>query len=207
MDPWWSEATKLPFATQDGGAYIGGPFRGVVHTTEDKSYKPSTTSYYGHHDPPHFTLVMDGSDARFFQHFPINAAARALEHHPDTIDTNKLQAIQIELAWRAAEIGDLPEAMVERLWDWMRWVETQTGVKSWQYAQFVGEGEGKGYSSASRMSDGEWSAFNGWCGHQHVPGNKHWDPGRLDIGRLLRIARPGTSPRCEVAGWFGVNAI
>jgi hypothetical protein len=31
MDPWWSEATKLPFETQDGGAYIGGPFRGVIH--------------------------------------------------------------------------------------------------------------------------------------------------------------------------------
>jgi hypothetical protein len=97
--------------------------------------------------------------------------------------------------------------MLERLWDWMRWAEAQTGIKSWQYSKFVGEGDGKGYNSSSRMSDDEWIAYNGWCGHQHVPGNFHWDPGKLDIGRLLRITRPGTSPRCEVAGWFGVNAM
>src|SRR6516225_895300 len=153
MDPWWSEATKLPFASQNGGAYIGGPFRGVIHTTEFKDYTPSTTDYYGKIDPPHFTLVMDGSDSRFYQHFAITVAARALEHNAGTIDTNRRSAIQIELAWVAAEIADLPEAMLERLWDWMRWVETQAGVKSWEYARFVGEGEGKGYQSSSRMTD------------------------------------------------------
>ena len=56
------------------------------------------------------------------------------------------------------------------------------------------------------MTNDEWNDFDGWCGHQHVPENEHWDPGKLDIGRLLRITRPGT-PRCEAAGWFGVNAI
>jgi hypothetical protein len=98
MDPWWTEATKLPFATQDGGAYIGGPFRGVIHTTEFKYYTPSKTDYYGKFDPPHFTLVMEDDDAKFYQHFPINTAARALEHNPGTIDTNRRSAIQIELA-------------------------------------------------------------------------------------------------------------
>ena len=51
--------------------------------------------------------------------------------------------------------------MLERLWDWMRWVETQAGVKSWQYATFVGEGDGKGYHSSSRMSDDEGIALLG----------------------------------------------
>jgi hypothetical protein len=51
------------------------------------------------------------------------------------------------------------------------------------------------------MSDDEWNAFNGWCGHQHVPENSHWDPGKLNIDHLTRITRPGT-PRCEVANWF-----
>ncbi len=44
MDAWWSEATKLPFATQNGGAYIGGPFQRrhthdrvqVLHTIDHK---------------------------------------------------------------------------------------------------------------------------------------------------------------------------
>ena len=61
MNAWWSEATKLPFASQNGGSYNGGPFRGVIHTTESKSYTPSTTDYYGKFDPPHFTMVMEKS--------------------------------------------------------------------------------------------------------------------------------------------------
>ncbi len=206
MDAWWSEATKLEFASQNGGAYTGGPFRGVIHTTEVKSYTPSKTSYYGHHDPPHFTLVLEKSDARFYQHFPITAAARALENRAGGVETNRRSAIQIEIAWKAAEIGKLPEAMVERLWDWMRWVETQAGVKGWNYRKFCGS-EASGLKSNARMTADEWNAFDGWCGHQHVPENAHWDPGKLDIGRLLRIKRPGSPARCEVAGWFGLNAM
>jgi hypothetical protein len=206
MDNWWSEATTLPFASQNGGAYTGGPFRGVIHTTESKSYTPSTTSYYGHHNPPHFTLVMGKWEkTTFYQHFPINVAARALENRAGGVETNRRSAIQIEIAWKAAEIDKLPEAMVERLWDWMRWVETQTGVKSWVYAKFFGI-EAKGLNSVARMTGDEWYDFDGWCGHQHVPENEHWDPDKLDIGRLLRITRPGT-PRCDAAGMFGVNAI
>ena len=34
MDAWWTEAMKLPFSFQNGGTYTGGPFRGVIHTTE-----------------------------------------------------------------------------------------------------------------------------------------------------------------------------
>ena len=207
MDAFWSEARKLEFTFQNGGSYNGGPFRGVIHTTEFKDYTPSTQSYYGKFDPPHFTMVLGNSDqVTFYQHFPITVAARALENRPGGVETNRRSAIQIEIAWKAAEIDQLPEAMVERLWDWMRWVEDQTGVDSSVYPQFYGQ-EASGVHSVARMTFDEWNAFNGWCGHQHVPENSHWDPGKLDIGRLLRITRPGTPPRCEVAGWFGVNAI
>lgn len=206
MEPWWSEATKLEFAYQNGGSYTGGPFRGVIHTTEYTWYKPSKTNYYDKFDPPHFTLVMEKSGPTFYQHFAITAAARALENPPGGVETNRRSAIQIEIAWTAADIGNLPEAMVERLWDWMRWVEIQTGVDGSNFKPFLGP-EAKGLDGAARMSGDEWNAFDGWCGHQHVPENRHWDPGKLDIGRLLRITRPGTPARCEVAGWFGVNAI
>lgn len=199
MDAWWSGATKLEFASQNGGAYNGGPFRGVIHTTEFKTYTPSKAKYYGHFDPPHFTLVMDGSDAKFYQHFPITFAARALENRAGGVETNRRSAIQIELAWIAAEIDQLPQAMVERLWDWMRWVEDQADVKT-NHPDFRG-GEAKGLNGVGRLTNDEWNAFDGWCGHQHVPENTHWDPGKLDIDRMLRIARPGT-PRCEVANWF-----
>ena len=73
MEAWWSEAIQLQFASQNGGTYTGGPFRGVIHTTEIKSYTPSTKSYYGHHNPPHFTMVQGGSgEVKVYQHFPID---------------------------------------------------------------------------------------------------------------------------------------
>jgi len=59
MEAWWSEATDLEFASQNGGAYSGGPFRGVIHTTELMDFKPSKRNYFGKFDPPHFTLVME----------------------------------------------------------------------------------------------------------------------------------------------------
>ena len=172
----------------------------MIHTTESKAYTPSTKDYYGKFDPPHFTMVMDASDGvKVYQHFPITVAARALENHPGGVETNRRCAIQIEIAWTAAEIEKLPFAMVQALWDWMRWVEDQTDVKRWINRDFLGQ-EARGYKSPSRMSDSEWNDFNGWCGHQHVPENFHWDPGRLDIDALTRITRPGT-PRCETASW------
>jgi hypothetical protein len=115
------------------------------------------------------------------------------------VETNRRSAIQIEIAWIAAEIDKLPFAMIQKLWDWMRWVEVQTDVKQWISRDFLGQ-EARGYDSPSRMTDDEWNAFNGWCGHQHVPENFHWDPGKLDINALTRVTRPGT-PRCERANW------
>lgn len=207
MDAWWDGANKLPFAFQDGGSYSGGPFRGVIHTTEFKTYTPSTKDYYGHRDPPHFTLVLaDSGEAVFYQHFDITTASRALVNLAGGVETNRRSAIQIEIAWKAAEIDQLPEKMLGALWEWMRWVEDQAGVDGSVYRKFYGE-EAKGIHSVSRMTNDEWNDYDGWCGHQHVPENWHWDPGKLDIGQLLRMTGAGRPPRCEVAGWFGVNAI
>jgi hypothetical protein len=201
MEAWWSEATKLEFASQNGGTYTGGPFRGVIHTTEIKTYVPSTKNYYGHFNPPHFTLVMEKGAAKFYQHFPITVAARALENRPKGVQTNRRSAIQIEIAWKAAEIAQLPSEMVVRMWDWMRWVEGETGIKRGNYPTFRGN-ESYGIFGVGRMTNDEWDAFDGWCGHQHVPENAHWDPGKLDIDRLTRIKRPGTPISCQVADWF-----
>jgi peptidoglycan hydrolase-like protein with peptidoglycan-binding domain len=42
------------------------------------------------------------------------------------------------------------------------------------------------------MSDDDWTKFNGICGHQHVPGNSHWDPGAMDIKGLVALIKNGT---------------
>ncbi|NIS66407.1 MAG: hypothetical protein GTO05_14860, partial [Gemmatimonadales bacterium] len=44
-----------------------------------------------------------------------------------------------------------------------------------------------GVGAKQRMSDQQWEAFNGICGHEHVPNNTHWDPGAFDIASFVRL--------------------
>jgi hypothetical protein len=46
------------------------------------------------------------------------------------------------------------------------------------------------------MSWSWWASFDGQCGHQNVPGNLHWDPGRADYLAIAKAARP-TTPEPE----------
>jgi hypothetical protein len=44
---------------------------------------------------------------------------------------------------------------------------------------------GVNHTPRNRMSVEEWKVFSGWCGHQHVPSESHWDPGAINISQLL----------------------
>ncbi len=185
MDALYPAAKQIPFLGAAGGSYVNGaPFRGVLHTTEAKDFTPSPMSYYGHSDPPHFTLAHDADgNVAVFQHYSIRVSSRALVHTPGLLDTNRMGAIQIEIAWTANEIAALPQDMKDALRLLMRWIEGQASIQRTSLP-FLGD-EAYGEGSPSRMSTDEWLSFNGWCGHQHVPENLHWDPGKIDIAYLL----------------------
>lgn len=178
-------ATFLPFLSAPSPSYVDGyPFRGVLHTTQSTGYTPSQTMYYGHTNPPHFTVARLGANGRVFQHYSINNGARALENLAGGVETNRACAIQIEIAWKAENIGALPAVIIAVLHDLMRWIEASKGVQR-HAPPFFPESQAAGSGSASRMSAQTWRTFNGWCGHQHVPENVHWDPGPLNIAPLL----------------------
>lgn len=187
MTPHYPNAIQIPFAHASGGSYLTGvPFRGVLHTTESKDYNPSTDNYFGHDDPPHFTIVKKGSTVKVYQHFNINVAARALANPTmpvNDVQTNRMAAIQIEICWYAAQIDKLPTDMMDGLRALMRWIEHEANIQRVSPVYFGHEAAGEG--GIARMSTQKWKAFNGWCGHQHVPENKHWDPGKIDIAYLF----------------------
>lgn len=187
MNPHYPNAVQIPFLGSAGGSYVAGsPFRGVLHTAESKDYHPSQTTYFGHSNPPHFTVVKKGATAKVYQHYSINVASRALRNVSNAVDdvqTNRQCAIQIEICWYAKDIGTLPIEIKDQLRALMRWIEQESGVQR-TAPQFYGNiayGEG----SISRMNSAQWKSFNGWCGHQHVPENLHWDPGTIDIAYLF----------------------
>ena len=87
-----------PFATFDAitgsvGAYAGGPFKIVHHTTEGSTYAGARAAYKANRSDPHFTV--SGDD--IFQHIDTAEAARSLKNPPGGVETNRDSAIQIEV--------------------------------------------------------------------------------------------------------------
>lgn len=180
---------------------IGYPTKLVLHTVEAPatlhySYNPS--SYFGYPYWPHATI----DSAGIYQHLPIDVSAFGLYHVPGRAETNRANAVQCDIMGRAANIDDLPDATWDHLADWLSWCATQTGTPI-VFAEFRGAGSA-GEDAPQRFSDDEWLAFSGICGHQHVPGNDHWDPGGIDVGKLAALMG-GSTP--TITKEIPVNAI
>ena len=111
--------------------------------------------------------------------------ARALRNLRGGVPTNHAGAIQIEIVGRARHSARFSEGLIDALARWMRWVEEQAGVRRAAPLRFRGS-ESYGANGLGRMSGDQWLEFDAWCGHQHVPENKHWDPGKINIEELLR---------------------
>lgn len=189
MEPWCPWATR-DVVFNDAGPYTGGPFRGVLHTTEGSSYAGARAAYAASGNGPHFTVAADS----VHQHVALDRASTALMHPTGTIDTNKLSAVQIEIVGFAAHPEALPLENVRRL---MVWIEGQTGIKPIA-PKFLAYPASAG-NSAVRFSGVMWKNFGGWCGHEHVPFNDHGDPGAIDIASLLvRGVAPMYSPPLQV---------
>jgi hypothetical protein len=158
----------------DAGGFVAGPARGVLHTTEGDNFDAMERVLVNEGYEPQFLV---GEAGEIVQFISIKRASKALEHPAGTIDTNRLSAIQIEVCGEAAHTNWPPaqRAAVERV---MRFVEANAGVeRSSAGVTFV--------AGVRHMTDAAWRTFKGWCGHQHVPNNRHWDPGAIPIKELL----------------------
>jgi peptidoglycan hydrolase-like protein with peptidoglycan-binding domain len=176
-----------------GGSYTGGPYKGILHTTEGSSLP----GYGGGGSAPHFTVVPDlrTKTVRIYQHFNTSRPARALLNPAGGVQTNNDSAIQIELVGtcdprnKGKGYGiywpEAPKWALDGVAKLMRWIEANHGIprrttsRPWvAYPDSYGD-------SPARMGGHEWDTFAGWCGHQHVAENDHGDPGNLNITYLL----------------------
>lgn len=183
----------------------------VVHTTEGTS----VPGYRGGGDAPNFTALPDfrNHDLNFYQHFDFDISSRALVNLSGGVETNTLNACQIELvgtcdprhrhSWSGAEAGedylywpDAPDWALKSLAKFIKWAHEHHGVRIHSGLDWLPYPDSYGNSSA-RMSSSEWLNFYGVCGHSHVPENDHGDPGDLKIERLLDFAKGATPPKAE----------
>lgn len=165
---WHPDATKVPYAS--AGPFVVGNPKLVWHTTEGSSLP----TYSG--SAPHFTL--DPKSGKLWQHIPITQAAKALMHPAGTVETNRASAIQVELIGFASQTQNWSEQEYTRVASLARWIEANAGVRRACGVKFTGSSV-----KPNRMTPTVWLAYNGHCGHQHVPNNDHWDPGafRIDL--------------------------
>jgi hypothetical protein len=163
---WHAKATRIPYA--GAGSFVAAGKKIVWHTTEGAGLP----SYSG--SAPHFTF--DPRTGKLWQHIPISQAAKSLVH-PSQVETNRAGAIQVELIGRASQTPSWSDADYARIAELARWIEKYAGVPRKATVKFS--------ATPKRMAASTWLKYAGHCGHQHVPGNQHWDPGALKIEKIL----------------------
>lgn len=190
MIDWLPGVLRDPFPAGEN-SFIGVPWRIVVHTTEGTSYAAARAVYSSGAYAPHFTISFEGGQVIVRQHHPLTRSAAALVHPAGAVDTNRANAIQIEVvgtcdprnqwgAWRTDSFPDAYRqgiaALLSELCDLLGVPRTYPPAEPYP-ASYGAQGV--------RMTPQEWLAYSGVCSHQHVPGNVHGDCGDLDVQNLL----------------------
>lgn len=179
MTDWYPAATKN-VQTKTGGSMVGGPSRGVLHTTETTSMS-SGSPYY------HIGFKETPGGIEIVQWRPFSKASRALRNLSGGVQTNRqgkycVNAVVIDYARNSAGWSN---QLLHALNTFMEWCNEELGVALDASPKAGGGSECYGYTSPCRMSKSEWTGFHGWCGHQNVPENTHWDPGKANWNALM----------------------
>lgn len=176
----WYPKREATAQGNSGGSWVSGYSpRGVLHTTEGSSVQGAVSAYSNANSWPHFTI---GPTGKVYQHLSIGVAARALKNLSGGVETNRAKAIQIEIVGFAAKPNEHSKEQLDGLRSLMRWIETNAGVKPKEPSKAFATQYGQ---TGLRFTNAEWTAFDGWCGHCHVPENTHWDPGAINLNYLL----------------------
>ncbi|MEU6352810.1 peptidoglycan-binding protein [Streptomyces sp. NPDC047072] len=174
----------------------------VLHTTEGCSLP----GYGGGAMAPNLTAVPDlaARKLRWYQHFDIETSSRALANLRGGVETNTLNVCQVELVgtcdpkahakWTSAGKDhvfwpDAPEWALRGVARFLSWMHEEHGVPLTGPAAWPAYPTSYGSKNGQRMSGAKWTAFEGVCGHMHVPENDHGDPGAIDFTTLVTYAK------------------
>lgn len=170
----------------------GGPWKIELHMTQGNSIEGAEGAERAY--PPHGSSQYDGKKRH--QYVPLNRAAYANLGH----DNDASYVIQWEIVGFSE---NAPNFWPEEL-DWigtdvlapiaraLQGFSGSTFALTTPPQGFHGGDEGiRPYLASAQSpmrfkSDAELDAFSGVLGHQHMPApDDHWDPGRLDVARIL----------------------
>lgn len=197
-----------------GGTYTGGPWKVVMHTIEG-SVNSALSVFRNASSASHLIVSVPSrpDGPRKIQLVPLNRSAFALQNKNGGAQTNRDSAIQVEMSGFARDQRYLTAG--DRQWladNVVRPIQQKLPIPS-RTTKFYDEKSGVGtlaaYHTAIRWGATQWDNFSGFCGHQHVPENAHWDPGALNMTDILnRAGRPSTTSGVDnnTTDWAGIAA-
>lgn len=168
---------------------------GILHTTESDAGSAQAVARYLRSKGSESHTVYDPATDEEIVLIPASRGARALRNEPGGVETNNRErdgrpgpdVYQIEIVGRAADIPLYSNTWYERLRTYLLRKGREWGVPFEFPLPFEGVEIAYGVNSPNRLSHSAWydPKLAGWIGHQHVPENSHWDPGKLDLSRLI----------------------
>ncbi len=223
MSIWLNGYEKVVGSTNKTGdtpRHPDSPSRIVLHTTEglrlyDYPWPPHFTLALtgdphslpvGNYTLPGHTFTYKEGDEVRHQHCDLALSSYALLHRSSDPETNHEGAhcVQVEIVSMAASPPHWSDAFYKLVASWLANVVTALPdllPALDNYPLQWSERGSWGFDTPYRMSWKSWQeGINGktgvpfLCGHQHVPGNDHWDPGALDIAKLTRLAKELLNP-------------
>ncbi len=171
---------RCPFATWHQisggvGRMNHDPAKIVHHTTEGSTAEGALTALGSAHADSHFVVGRNKADEQvILQLIDTSEAARALRNAPGGVETNKDNAIQIEVVGFAGKAKD--PATLANVAKLCRWIEETHGVaKVWPSGlpKVAVNGQDPGHHNRDATN---WTTKSGHYGHSQVPENTHWDP-------------------------------
>lgn len=174
--------------TNDDGAFTGGGKKIVWHTTET-----AWDTFVGVRDgfinksrlgqgvESHLLIGggEKGSKVSVAQFVPFNRSSRALKHPSGTSETNRANAIQIEICGFAAESGEWPDSRYKALANLLQLINHRRPTANYVPRAFTND---------KRFTSGGFVTVRGHVGHKHVPFNDHTDPGDgFKIHRIFEL--------------------
>lgn len=175
----------------------------VLHTTEGGGWP----GYEGGRQAPTFTINCTSGRPQVRQHFPLPCAAMALVQPSGSLSTNRNNVAQVELVgtggWATSANPRRPytvsgahtdwahpdQMMLRAVADLIAWLHEEWEVPLRAPLPF----DDWAGNHSHRMTASQWSSFTGICGHSHVWGNEHTDPGAFPIAACLKLAGGATT--------------
>lgn len=187
----WMPGARVMQAGLDGGAMGSGPKKVVWHTVEAPyTAKASDMAAYMNRVGYSVHLCWNPTTGEIVQMIPANRAGRGLVNKGGGVETNRggSVVIQIEVVGKASNPFTNSACIgLDSIMNWLR---------SWGIPDVWPAGKPGGndvYGPNPQRTTANWSK-SGHFGHSQVPENDHWDPGKIDINKLLSAGTGGGTP-------------